>query len=1171
MSTEPPHPESSTSPRPLRVLFFLEPREELGDPLFRYPTLRNSFLPQMRRLRADGHQAHLLLGERVAREAASDGLRGELGEHSVLSLPTTTPEMTAALWFEEPPPDAPLAAMRESVRAALPPEFRPDVIIVWESPCPYLAAEFPDATLLQQWPGFFSRPPFVELVAFDTGLVHRSAAASVLAAHRDVIEANDQFEGLSRLRTRDLPLLEDAWPMPGLLSRWRRRFDALVLVPLQVDDYFAVTEVLPEGQRQIDWLHSLLEAAPPGVGLVVTQYVSKRQASGVLDDETVAALRQRHSAFLYDRRFDDVPWCSQLMAPQLDGVIALSSSLGWQAAYWQKPLFCAGPSHISPFATAPDLGELFEQALASEIIDRDAMIAQVMLRMHVPMRALANEPGMLADWLGALREADRDGCLIDGRWPPQRETGPYFDALVSGRRETELSLAFKRRGLRFPRPHRSFWDELADALDLVEVVSFDVFDTLIERPLAAPTDVFDIMATRIRVRLNAPALDFRGERRAAEATAVERARARMQGEATLEEIYDVLGETLTLDDTTTRELMELELETEAQLLRPRPSGLRALAMARSSGRRIILVSDMYLPRVWIEERLHALGVEGWECLFVSSETRLKKQDGSLFPMVEERLGLPASAFLHVGDNRIGDLQRPRERGWAALHLRRAGPEMQRSPMTPLLPAEAPTEYRLMAGVVWAGVACGRHDDPDRSPESEAGLFGGDPNRLGQSALGPLLLGLARWLYRRAREEGYETLYFLARDGEIMKRAYDIFVEDLEDAPASRFLLCSRRAVNVANLRTRDDIFALLEVDYATTSLRSLLEHRYGLDASSLSVSVEEHGLALHRPVGMVDRSRLRPLLDALSPEILQGAAREREAYLEYCEASGLQSLAGAAVVDIGYAGTMQESLHRILGASAPLGGLYLLTFDSARERAESGRLPMDGYLGHLVDHRSLEHPLPRRVPIYETFFSNDATSFICFQRENGELVPRFAQSSALDEQRAALTVAIQEGALSFMARTSAAARALSESSWPEPLDMLRPLASFIAQPTAVDASLFLGIAFEDVYGGREPRRLIPTRDRLETDFGLWSEGQEALLAEVSEGAGAQIISSAREFVSRAFLVPLVDGLAPRFLNPRKLWKLRHEPAAFFADARQPWIQRIGRLYVDAATVRIRGG
>jgi hypothetical protein len=72
-----------------------------------------------------------------------------------------------------------------------------------------------------------------------------------------------------------------------------------------------------------------------------------------------------------------------------------------------------------------------------------------------------------------------------------------------------------------------------------------------------------------------------------------------------------------------------------------------------------------------------------------------------------------------------------------------------------------------------------------------------------------------------------------------------------------------------------------------------------------------------------DRSHVEKILTILKPEILAIAEHERADMVLYCEQAGLTTRNLTGLVDVGYSGTIQTCLQKILGY--PLTGFYMAT------------------------------------------------------------------------------------------------------------------------------------------------------------------------------------------------------------------------------------------------------
>jgi len=161
----------------------------------------------------------------------------------------------------------------------------------------------------------------------------------------------------------------------------------------------------------------------------------------------------------------------------------------------------------------------------------------------------------------------------------------------------------------FPRrPH----DDVRAFFELIggfERISFDVFDTLIERVTTQPTDVFHIVGHAAPDCFKTP-WNFAQARIDAELEA----RAKNgESEVTLDEIYDRLVVNYPLTPLEADRLKAIEITTELALLKPKASGKRLYVLALARGINISLISDTYLPRDMLERALGQTGYNsGWD-------------------------------------------------------------------------------------------------------------------------------------------------------------------------------------------------------------------------------------------------------------------------------------------------------------------------------------------------------------------------------------------------------------------------------------------------------------------------------------------------------------------------------------------------------------------------------
>jgi len=293
--------------------------------------------------------------------------------------------------------------------------------------------------------------------------------------------------------------------------------------------------------------------------------------------------------------------------------------------------------------------------------------------------------------------------------------------------------------------------KMAQQLERFEVISFDMFDTLIFRPLEKPTDLFYFVGEKLSYT------DFRNVRIWAEYHAREKSiRERGHAEVTLEEIWEVLAEETGIDKS---EGMRVEMETEGALCYANPFMLEVWNRLRSAQKRIVVTTDMYLPDSCIRCILEENGFTGAERIFVSGECKKSKADGSLFPLIREELG--ADRIVHVGDQEKSDCKTPIRYGMEAILYPNA--------------LQSAREYRpqamsFLVGSAYRGVVSNYlyNGFTEHSMEYEYGFLYG----------GLFVLGYCQFIHEYCKKNGVDRILFLSRDGDTLSRVYEkLFPQD----------------------------------------------------------------------------------------------------------------------------------------------------------------------------------------------------------------------------------------------------------------------------------------------------------------------------------------------------------------------------------------------------------
>lgn len=192
-----------------------------------------------------------------------------------------------------------------------------------------------------------------------------------------------------------------------------------------------------------------------------------------------------------------------------------------------------------------------------------------------------------------------------------------------------------------------------------DIVSFDIFDTLLLRDVLFPNDIFHILGTY--VEQNKGIAGFQYIRQNEEQNIRQES---IHEDITLDEIYDRIERVL---GVSCQDIMQQEMNLEAEYLIQNPIIKQVFDMAIKENKQIWILSDMYLPYEFLAKILSDKGYNGYQRLVVSGEFRKAKFSGNMYRELMDITGVNPQKWLHIGDNIQSDIEIPRKMGITAYH------------------------------------------------------------------------------------------------------------------------------------------------------------------------------------------------------------------------------------------------------------------------------------------------------------------------------------------------------------------------------------------------------------------------------------------------------------------------------------------------------------------------
>ncbi len=600
-----------------------------------------------------------------------------------------------------------------------------------------------------------------------------------------------------------------------------------------------------------------------------------------------------------------------------------------------------------------------------------------------------------------------------------------------------------------------------------DVLSLDVFDTALLRVLRQPTDLFAFIEPDMRTVLGKSEFPFAQARVAAERVARERHVVGACEDVTLRQIYGVLAEWVGISQADAERAMELERLAERHLCVANPVVLEAAQAAQQKGVRVVFVSDMYLSADILRDLLMANGYESPE-VFVSADEGKTKHSGALFEEVLQKVGCAPERVFHVGDHPESDHRRPEELGIRTLFVDRK--EYGTVPLADQHAALAGTGRIEVLSSVCTGLV--------RRRGVEVGSKNDVWERVGYELAGPMAFAFARWMAQRAGEQGVKRLFFLARDGYLLEKAFRACSERWKLGVESTYMLSSRRVLNMARIdRLDDEAFHFLLTADPFLRVRDFLE-RIGLPAGALMDDVARAGLGGLDDVVTVQggffrtpelREGMRRVLAGQEKRILDIAAKEREKLLAYFGDIGFAP-GPMAIVDLGWQASSIRSLQDLLRRTTPdarLRGYYFGTWAAAASAIEAG-CQLDSFFFHLGMPLQRAGLMAECVELIEHLFTAPHATVVGIERAGDKWNPVCGEWETTFEQRECLA-RVSRAAMAFVEDALKVETSLSVHA--TPFGYLESvLERVLRHPTRAEAETLGALPHRDSFGGEAPSR-----------------------------------------------------------------------------------------------------
>ena len=412
-----------------------------------------------------------------------------------------------------------------------------------------------------------------------------------------------------------------------------------------------------------------------------------------------------------------------------------------------------------------------------------------------------------------------------------------------------------------------------------DIISFDIFDTLIFRPFENPTDSFYLLEAENKL------LSFMRYRREAESEARKNT-TKANGEINIFDIYAELQNYY--DISAPYNMAEKEIELEKQICYANPYVFEIYKKLLESGKKIIAVSDMYIPEQYIRQILDSCGYTGISDIFVSCDYGVTKISGLLPKLVKEKIG-KEKTIIHMDDNRKC-IAGCKKAGWITYYYKQCNaigsPYRINYTHSPVA--------QMYKGIINNYLHCGAYR---LNPQEEIGF----------AYAGIAVCGYVEWIDSFCKNNNCDKILFLARDMDIFYKVYDQYYGDIPH----EYVQSSRNALRQLYFEHCSGDFLEQIVDARAGLNKTFGDTLKEADLDFLINTAKDSGIDLNTILSNSNKRELKKLIIDSKEEIIKTYNGSNESAKQYFKEK-IGNAKKICIAGLGWAGTEMTYLKWLI-------------------------------------------------------------------------------------------------------------------------------------------------------------------------------------------------------------------------------------------------------------------
>ena len=356
-------------------------------------------------------------------------------------------------------------------------------------------------------------------------------------------------------------------------------------------------------------------------------------------------------------------------------------------------------------------------------------------------------------------------------------------------------------------------NELMTKIQQADIISFDLFDTLVTRTVFSYTDIFDILSINLENEgIHIP--DFSSLRLQFEKELSKSSSPR------LSDIYNKVLEVSGVDNITADELAEREFRIDQSTIITRKDMCDLVRDIISNGKKVVITTDCYYSLDQVKSVIEKAGIIGLDDVLVSCEYGTYKAQ-NLFGVLKEKY--PDKSILHIGDDVYADIEKSKAYGIDSFHIY-SGAEMFESLAGLGFEDDIVSlSDRIKVGMFNADI----FNSPFVFEDDDRRVSAGTSYDVGYLLCAPMISDFMLWMKEQIDELGIEKMLFCSRDGYLPDKLFRLISH--EDNAV--YFYASRTAAIRSGMENKTDLEYVDSMKYFGTKEQAL-KTRYGIEVEN---------------------------------------------------------------------------------------------------------------------------------------------------------------------------------------------------------------------------------------------------------------------------------------------------------------------------------------------------